>query len=125
VNTGTGCHLEADMVARGLGELRPAARSIVMIENVGNLVCPAMFDLGERAKVVVASVTEGEDKPIKYPYLFRAAQVMLLNKTRQQVHDSIANFAMAEFRRRHVDDDTAHEFLRMPGIRHLREFGRG
>ncbi len=80
VNTGTGCHLEADMVARGLSELRPGARSIVMIENVGNLVCPAMFDLGERAKVVILSVTEGEDKPLKYPHMFRAASLMLINK---------------------------------------------
>ena len=80
VNTGTGCHLEADQVARGLTELRPAMRSIVMIENVGNLVCPAMFDLGERAKVVILSVTEGDDKPLKYPHMFRAASLMLLNK---------------------------------------------
>jgi hydrogenase nickel incorporation protein HypB len=80
VNTGTGCHLEADMVTRGLGELRPPARTIVMIENVGNLVCPAMFDLGERAKVVILSVTEGEDKPLKYPHMFRAASLMLINK---------------------------------------------
>jgi hydrogenase nickel incorporation protein HypB len=80
VNTGTGCHLEADMVARGVGELRPPARSIVMIENVGNLVCPAMFDLGERAKVVILSVTEGEDKPLKYPHMFRAAALMLISK---------------------------------------------
>jgi hydrogenase nickel incorporation protein HypB len=78
--TGTGCHLEADMVARGLAELRPAPRSLVMIENVGNLVCPAMFDLGERAKVVILSVTEGEDKPLKYPHMFRAASLMLVNK---------------------------------------------
>jgi hydrogenase nickel incorporation protein HypB len=80
VNTGTGCHLEADQVARGLNELRPPARSIVMIENVGNLVCPALFDLGERAKVVLLSVTEGDDKPLKYPHMFRAASLMLLNK---------------------------------------------
>jgi hydrogenase nickel incorporation protein HypB len=80
VNTGTGCHLEADMVARGLAELRPAPHSVVMIENVGNLVCPAMFDLGEWAKVVILSVTEGEDKPLKYPHMFRAASVMLINK---------------------------------------------
>jgi hydrogenase nickel incorporation protein HypB len=80
VNTGTGCHLEADMVARGLTELRPAPHSVVMIENVGNLVCPAMFDLGEWAKVVILSVTEGEDKPLKYPHMFRAASVMLINK---------------------------------------------
>ena len=81
VNTGTGCHLDADMVARGLAELKPALGSVVMIENVGNLVCPAMFDLGERAKVVIFSVTEGEDKPLKYPDMFRAAEIMILNKT--------------------------------------------
>lgn len=81
VNTGTGCHLEADMVARGLAELRPGAGAIVMIENVGNLVCPAMFDLGEHAKVVILSVTEGEDKPLKYPHMFQAASLMILNKT--------------------------------------------
>jgi hydrogenase nickel incorporation protein HypB len=80
INTGAGCHLEADMTARALGQLDPPARSLVMIENVGNLVCPAMFDLGERAKVVVMSVTEGEDKPLKYPHAFRASQVMILNK---------------------------------------------
>jgi hydrogenase nickel incorporation protein HypB len=80
VNTGTGCHLEADMVMRGLGELRPPPRSMVLIENVGNLVCPAMFDLGERAKVVILSVTEGEDKPHKYPHMFRAASLLLISK---------------------------------------------
>jgi hydrogenase nickel incorporation protein HypB len=86
VNTGTGCHLEADMVARGLADLRPPTRSIVMIENVGNLICPAMFDLGERAKVVILSVTEGEDKPLKYPHMFRAASLMLLNKVDLLAH---------------------------------------
>jgi len=80
VNTGTGCHLEADMVARCVRELRPWTRSIVMIENVGNLVCPAMFDLGEAAKAVILSVTEGEDKPLKYPHMFRAARIMIVNK---------------------------------------------
>lgn len=80
VNTGSGCHLEADMVAHGLQELRPSRGSIVMIENVGNLVCPALFDLGERAKVVILSVTEGDDKPLKYPHMFRAADLMILNK---------------------------------------------
>jgi len=80
VNTGTGCHLEADMVARALSELRPPAGAVVMIENVGNLVCPALFDLGERAKVVILSVTEGDDKPPKYPHMFRAAELMILNK---------------------------------------------
>lgn len=81
VNTGTGCHLEADMVAKGLGQLKPAFGSVVMIENVGNLVCPALFDLGEKAKVAILSVTEGEDKPIKYPHMFQASELMILNKT--------------------------------------------
>lgn len=80
INTGTGCHLEADMVARALEQLAPPPHSLVMIENVGNLVCPALFDLGEQAKIAILSVTEGEDKPLKYPHMFRAAQVMLLNK---------------------------------------------
>jgi hydrogenase nickel incorporation protein HypB len=80
ITTGTGCHLDAEMIAKGLQALAPPAGAVVMIENVGNLVCPALFDLGERAKVVIASVTEGEDKPLKYPHMFRAAQLMLLNK---------------------------------------------
>jgi hydrogenase nickel incorporation protein HypB len=80
VNTGTGCHLEADMVRRGLDALRPTFGSVLLIENVGNLVCPALFDLGEKAKVVVLSVTEGEDKPLKYPHMFRAAELMILSK---------------------------------------------
>ena len=81
VNTGTGCHLEADMIERALGELKPKPGSVVMVENVGNLVCPALFDLGEKAKVAILSVTEGEDKPIKYPHMFRASSLLLLNKT--------------------------------------------
>ncbi|NJK36283.1 MAG: hydrogenase nickel incorporation protein HypB [Oscillatoriales cyanobacterium RM2_1_1] len=80
INTGTGCHLEATMIAWGYRQLNPPSNSIVMIENVGNLVCPALFDLGEQGKVAILSVTEGEDKPIKYPHLFRASQVMILTK---------------------------------------------
>ena len=80
INTGAGCHLEADMLERALEQLGPPDHSVVMIENVGNLVCPALFDLGEHAKVVILSVTEGEDKPIKYPHMFKAAELMLLNK---------------------------------------------
>ncbi len=80
INTGAGCHLEADMLARGMAQLDPPRGSVVMIENVGNLVCPALFDLGERAKVVILSVTEGEDKPIKYPHMFRASSLMIINK---------------------------------------------
>lgn len=80
INTGTGCHLEAEMLAKGLESLNPSANSLLFIENVGNLVCPAMFDLGERAKVAILSVTEGEDKPLKYPNMFRASELMILNK---------------------------------------------
>jgi hydrogenase nickel incorporation protein HypB len=80
VNTGPGCHLEADMVTRAVRELRPGPGSLLLIENVGNLVCPAMFDLGEHAKVVILSVTEGEDKPLKYPHMFLAAELMIINK---------------------------------------------
>jgi hydrogenase nickel incorporation protein HypB len=80
LNTGTGCHLEADMVAKGLGELRPPVGAVVLVENVGNLVCPALFDLGERAKVAILSVAEGDDKPLKYPHMFRAADVVILSK---------------------------------------------
>ena len=80
LNTGAGCHLEAEMLAHGVAELQPAAGSVLFIENVGNLVCPALFDLGEAAKVVILSVTEGEDKPLKYPHMFRAAELLLINK---------------------------------------------
>jgi hydrogenase nickel incorporation protein HypB len=80
INTGAGCHLDADMLARGLAELRPAPGSLVFVENVGNLVCPALFDLGEAARVVVVSVTEGEDKPLKYPQMFAAADLVVVNK---------------------------------------------
>ncbi|HYB40366.1 MAG TPA: hydrogenase nickel incorporation protein HypB [Candidatus Methylomirabilis sp.] len=80
INTGKVCHLDADMVARALPELDPPPGSLLVIENVGNLVCPALFDLGERAKVVVTSVAEGDDKPLKYPHMFRASQVVVLNK---------------------------------------------
>jgi hydrogenase nickel incorporation protein HypB len=81
INTGVGCHLDAEMVGQGLRGLDPPSGSMVVIENVGNLVCPALFDLGEEAKVVLASVTEGADKPMKYPYMFRHADLVLLNKT--------------------------------------------
>ena len=81
VNTGKGCHLDAHMVGHALDSLAPEDGGILFIENVGNLVCPAAFDLGEAHKVVILSVTEGEDKPIKYPDMFHAADLMLLNKT--------------------------------------------
>ena len=80
VNTGAGCHLDADMVHRALHALDPEPASLLFIENVGNLVCPALFDLGEHSKVVVISVTEGADKPLKYPHMFAAAGLVIINK---------------------------------------------
>jgi hydrogenase nickel incorporation protein HypB len=80
INTGKGCHLDAAMVGRALEQLACEEASLLFIENVGNLVCPAAFDLGEAAKVAILSVTEGEDKPLKYPDMFQAARLMLLNK---------------------------------------------
>lgn len=80
INTGAGCHLEADMLAEAVKALDPKPGSLVLIENVGNLVCPAMFDLGEHMKVAIVSAVEGEDKPLKYPHMFRAADLVIVNK---------------------------------------------
>ncbi len=80
INTGAGCHLDADMVAHGLEVLAPQPGSVLFVENVGNLVCPALFDLGETARIVIMSVTEGADKPLKYPHMFRTADLVLINK---------------------------------------------
>jgi hydrogenase nickel incorporation protein HypB len=80
VNTGKGCHLDAHMVGHAFDSLEPPEGAALFIENVGNLVCPAAFDLGEAKRVVVLSVTEGEDKPIKYPDMFASADLMLINK---------------------------------------------
>src|SRR5215212_1426045 len=80
VNTGAGCHLDAAMIHRALNQLQPE-RGVVVIENVGNLVCPALFDLGEARRVVIISVTEGDDKPRKYPHMFSAADLIVINKT--------------------------------------------
>lgn len=80
INTGAGCHLEADMVADAVATLDPEPGALLLIENVGNLVCPSMFDLGEHMKVAVISTTEGEDKPLKYPHMFRAAGLVIINK---------------------------------------------
>lgn len=81
INTGAGCHLDAHMVGHGMEKFDLAALDLLFIENVGNLVCPASFDLGEDHKVALLSVTEGEDKPLKYPHMFRAADILLINKT--------------------------------------------
>ena len=81
VNTGAGCHLDAPMVQRALSALDPDPGSLLFVENVGNLVCPALFDIGERAKIVIISVTEGQDKPLKYPHMFATADLVVVNKT--------------------------------------------
>ena len=81
INTGNGCHLDAEMVNRAVKDLEVASKSVLMIENVGNLVCPALFDLGEGARVVIMSTTEGDDKPQKYPAMFQSAQLCIINKT--------------------------------------------
>lgn len=80
INTGKGCHLESDMIYRAVKELSPEDDSMLMIENVGNLVCPSMFDLGENKRVVIISITEGEDKPLKYPDMFHGSDICMINK---------------------------------------------
>jgi hydrogenase nickel incorporation protein HypB len=80
INTGKGCHLDADMIHRALHELDPSENSVLFIENVGNLVCPALFDLGENSRVTVVSVTEGDDKPLKYPDMFESSDLCIINK---------------------------------------------
>lgn len=80
INTGTACHLDAHRIAHAVADLNVPNESFLFIENVGNLVCPALFDLGELAKVVIISVTEGEDKPIKYPHMFANSKLMIINK---------------------------------------------
>lgn len=80
INTGAGCHLDADMTASGLRALNPRRGSVIMVENVGNLVCPALFDLGETKRVVIVSTTEGPDKPLKYPQMFVGAHLVIVTK---------------------------------------------
>lgn len=81
INTGKGCHLDAHMVLHAVQGMKPRADSVLFIENVGNLVCPAMFDLGEKERVVIISVTEGDDKPLKYPDMFYSSTLCIINKT--------------------------------------------
>lgn len=100
INTGKGCHLDGHMVGHALEKLQPEEGSVLFIENVGNLVCPAAFDLGEAHKVVILSVTEGEDKPIKYPDMFHAADLMILNKIDLLPHLSFDVELCIEYARR-------------------------
>lgn len=104
INTGKGCHLDAAMTADALDRLPLRDRGMIFIENVGNLVCPAGFDLGEDSKVVVLSLTEGEDKPLKYPHMFAAASLMLLNKTDLAPHVDF-DMARCEANARRINPD--------------------
>jgi hydrogenase nickel incorporation protein HypB len=81
VNTGNGCHLDSDMINKAVKQLEVEDNAVLVIENVGNLVCPSLFDLGEKARVVIISTTEGEDKPIKYPTMFETSDICIINKT--------------------------------------------
>jgi hydrogenase nickel incorporation protein HypB len=110
INTGKGCHLDAQMVGHAIDDLRPRPNSYLFIENVGNLVCPAAFDLGEDAKVAILSVTEGEDKPLKYPAMFTAAKLAILTKTDLAPHCD-ADLAAYEANLRRVNP--AIEILRV------------
>ena len=134
INTGKGCHLDAHMVGHAIEQLSVPDDALLLIENVGNLVCPSAFDLGEAHKVVILSVTEGEDKPLKYPDMFRAADLMLLNKVDLLPHLQFnvaraSNFARqvhAELPILHTSATTGEGFdawldwLR-EGVRHARE----
>jgi hydrogenase nickel incorporation protein HypB len=113
INTGKGCHLDAGMVGHALAQLDLQQDALLFVENVGNLVCPAAFDLGEAAKVVVLSVTEGEDKPLKYPDMFRAARLMLLNKCDLLPHLAF-DVAQAEAYARRVNPDI--EIIRISAL---------
>lgn len=96
INTGKGCHLDSHMVAKALAQLAPQRESYLFIENVGNLVCPAAFDLGEGVRAVVISVTEGEDKPVKYPDMFASADVVVVNKIDLLPHLSFSLAALED-----------------------------
>ncbi|HTR57556.1 MAG TPA: hydrogenase nickel incorporation protein HypB [Casimicrobiaceae bacterium] len=100
INTAKGCHLDAQMVADALRELQVVDDSLLLIENVGNLVCPAAFDLGEAHKVVILSVTEGDDKPLKYPDMFHAADLVIINKMDLLPHVDFDVTAAIDYARR-------------------------
>ena len=113
INTGKGCHLDARMVGDAAHSLDPGAGSVLFIENVGNLVCPAAFDLGESRRVVMLSVTEGEDKPLKYPDMFHAADLMLITKIDLLPHVSFDVDRCVDYARR---INPAIEILRVSAV---------
>lgn len=108
INTGKGCHLDARMIHRAVHQLNPAPHSFVFIENVGNLVCPALFDLGEEARVAIISVTEGDDKPIKYPDIFESSDLCIINKADLLPY---VNFSVATARKYALQVNPALKFI--------------
>jgi hydrogenase nickel incorporation protein HypB len=100
INTGKGCHLDAHMVLHAVQGMKPANNAVLLIENVGNLVCPALFDLGESERVVIISVTEGEDKPLKYPDMFHTSHLCIINKTDLLPYVSFSINKVKEYARR-------------------------
>jgi hydrogenase nickel incorporation protein HypB len=108
INTGSGCHLDAKMIEAAIDKMNMSTDSILFIENVGNLVCPAMFDLGEYKRVVVISVTEGEDKPLKYPYMFQTSHLCIINKSDLMPY---VDFRIDEFIKNSRSVNPALEFL--------------
>lgn len=110
INTGNGCHLDAEMISKAVRTLNPDNDSLLLIENVGNLVCPALFDLGEQYRIVIMSVTEGEDKPLKYPNMFQSAHLCLINKTDLLPY---VDFQMDKFIRHAQKINPALQFLQL------------
>ena len=110
INTGTGCHLDARMVSLALKKMEVENQSLLFVENVGNLVCPALFDLGENKRVIVISVTEGDDKPLKYPYMFETSQLCIINKTDLLPY---VDFSVEEVRKNALQINPKLEFILM------------
>lgn len=114
INTGKGCHLDAHMVLHALQHMKPREKALLFIENVGNLVCPAMFDLGENYRVVIVSVTEGDDKPLKYPDMFHSSQLCILNKTDLLPY---VPFSVERFRENALKVNPGLEFIELSALK--------
>jgi hydrogenase nickel incorporation protein HypB len=114
INTGKGCHLDAHMILHAVQHMKPKENAVMFIENVGNLVCPAMFDLGENKRIVIASVTEGDDKPLKYPDMFQSAQLCIINKTDLLPY---VPFDLAAFRTNAAKINPKLEFIELSALK--------
>lgn len=114
INTGKGCHLDAAMVNKAAKQLAMSDNALLFIENVGNLVCPAMFDLGEKTRVVIASVTEGDDKPLKYPDMFHTSQLCIINKCDLLPY---VPFSVDEFKKNALQVNPRLKFIELSALR--------